>query len=63
MDEAAGPGGSTLGRALGRSAWLVTRLPSLLGPRRQRGRWVSVAAEYLGRLSGAARYRLLERPR
>jgi GT2 family glycosyltransferase len=61
MDQAAGDGPSTLGRALGRTGWLVTRLPSLLGPRRQRGRWVSVAAEYLGRLSGAARYRVLDR--
>ena len=33
------------------------------GSRRLRGRWVSVAAEYAGRLSGAARYRVLERER
>jgi hypothetical protein len=54
-------GGSASGRALGRAAWLATRLPYLAGSRRHRGQWVSVAAEYLGRLRGAARYRLLDR--
>jgi hypothetical protein len=56
-----GPGdgdGSALGRALGRTAWLATRLPYLAGSRRHRGQWVSVAGEFLGRLTGAARYRL-----
>jgi hypothetical protein len=51
----AGPGdgdGSALGRALGRTAWLATRLPYLAGSRRHRGQWISVAAEYLGRLRG-----------
>jgi len=56
-------GGSALGRALGRTAWLATRLPYLAGSRRHRGQWVSVAAEYLGRLRGATRYRLLDRGR
>ena len=53
--EPADGGGTTLGRALGRSAWLATRLPYLAGSRRHRGQWISVAAEYTGRLSGAAR--------
>jgi glycosyltransferase involved in cell wall biosynthesis len=61
MDQAAGRGRSGLGRALGRTVWLATRLPSLVGSRRHRGRWISVAAEYLGRLSGAIRYRVLDR--
>jgi GT2 family glycosyltransferase len=52
---------STAGRALGRTGWLVTRLPYLLAGRRHRGRWLSVAAEFLGRLSGAIRYRVLHR--
>jgi hypothetical protein len=47
-------------RALGRAAWLATRLPYLAGSRRHRGQWVSVAGEFLGRLTGAARYRLLD---
>ena len=55
--------GSALGRALGRTAWLATRLPYLAGSRRHRGQWVSVAAEYLGRLRWATRYRLLDRGR
>ena len=55
--------GSTLGRAVGRAAWLAAQLPYLAGSRRHRGQWISVAAEYLGRLSGAARYRLLGRRR
>jgi glycosyltransferase involved in cell wall biosynthesis len=63
MDQVAGHGGSTMGRALRRGVWLATRLPYLAGSRRLRGRWVSVAAEYAGRLSGAARYRLLEKER
>jgi glycosyltransferase involved in cell wall biosynthesis len=54
--------GSALRRALGRTVWLATRLP-YLGSRRHRGRWISVAAQYLGRLRGAARYRLLDRNR
>ena len=54
-------GGSASGRALGRAAWLATRLPYLAGSRRHRGQWISVAAEYLGRFSGAGRYRLLDR--
>jgi glycosyltransferase involved in cell wall biosynthesis len=53
--------GSALGRAVARAAWLVTRLPYLAGSRRHRGRWISIAAEYLGRLAGAVRYRLLDR--
>ena len=61
MDRSVGGGTSTAGRAFGRTVWLVTRLPSLLGPRRDRGRWISVAAEYLGRLCGAIRYRVLDR--
>jgi glycosyltransferase involved in cell wall biosynthesis len=50
-------------RALGRAAWLVTRLPYLAGSRRRRGQWISVAAEYVGRLSGAVRYRMLDQER
>jgi cellulose synthase/poly-beta-1,6-N-acetylglucosamine synthase-like glycosyltransferase len=61
VDQGAGGGGSVSGRALGRTVWLVTRLPYLLGSRRHRGQWISVAAEYLGRLSGALRYRMLGR--
>jgi cellulose synthase/poly-beta-1,6-N-acetylglucosamine synthase-like glycosyltransferase len=53
--------GSALSRAVGRAAWLATRLPYLAGSRRHRGQWISVAAEYLGRFSGAGRYRLLDR--
>jgi glycosyltransferase involved in cell wall biosynthesis len=60
-DEAAHRGRSVPGRALERTVWLATRLPYLVGPRRQRGRWISVAAEYVGRLSGADRYRVLDR--
>jgi glycosyltransferase involved in cell wall biosynthesis len=55
--------GSPLRRALGRTAWLATRLPYLVGSRRHRGQWISVAAQYVGRLRGAARYRLLARTR
>jgi hypothetical protein len=54
---------SALSRALGRAAWLATRLPYLAGSRRHRGQWISVAAEYLGRFTGAVRYRLLDRGR
>jgi glycosyltransferase involved in cell wall biosynthesis len=54
-------GGGASRRALGRAAWLATRLPYLAGSRRHRGQWISVAAEYLGRLSGAVRYRVLDR--
>ena len=61
MDQSDDNDGSALSRALGRAAWLATRLPYLAGSRRHRGQWISVAAEYLGRLSGAARYRLLDR--
>ena len=60
-DEAGHRARSVPGRALGRTVWLATRLPYLVGPRRHRGRWISVAAEYLGRLSGAVRYRVLDR--
>jgi hypothetical protein len=62
-DQSDDNGGSALRRALGRTAWLATRLPYLVGSRRHRGQWISVAAQYLGRLSGAARYRLLDRKR
>jgi hypothetical protein len=60
MDLADDGDGSTLRRALGRTAWLAIRLPYLAGSRRHRGQWISVGAQYLGRLSGAARYRLLD---
>jgi cellulose synthase/poly-beta-1,6-N-acetylglucosamine synthase-like glycosyltransferase len=63
VDQADDGEGSALGRAVGRAAWLATRLPYLAGSRRHRGQWISVAAEYLGRLNGAARYRLLDRSR
>jgi glycosyltransferase involved in cell wall biosynthesis len=63
MDQATDSGGSALHRALVRGAWLATRLPYLVGSRRHRGLWISVAAEYFGRLSGAARYRVLDRKR
>jgi glycosyltransferase involved in cell wall biosynthesis len=59
-DQAIDGRGNTSRRALRRAAWLVTRLPYLAGSRRHRGLWISVAAEYLGRLSGAARYRVLD---
>jgi hypothetical protein len=36
------------------------RLPDLAGSRHHRRQWVSVAAEYLGRRIGTARYRLLD---
>jgi hypothetical protein len=50
--------GSALCGPLGRTAgWR----PYLVGSRRHRGQWISVAAEYLGRLIGATRYRPLER--
>jgi len=63
MDQATDSGGSVSRRALGRAAWLATRVPYLVGSRRHRGLWISVAAEYFGRLSGAARYRVLDRKR
>jgi glycosyltransferase involved in cell wall biosynthesis len=63
MDQATEGRGSASRRALGRAAWLATRLPYLVDSRRHRGQWISIAAEYLGRLSGAARYRLLDRKR
>jgi glycosyltransferase involved in cell wall biosynthesis len=63
VDQPADGEGSVLARAVERAAWLVTRLPYLVGSRRHRGQWISVAAEYLGRLNGAARYRLLNRRR
>jgi len=63
LNQATDRGGSTSRRALGRAAWLATRLPYLVGSRRHRGLWISVAAEYFGRLSGAARYRVLDRKR
>jgi glycosyltransferase involved in cell wall biosynthesis len=62
-DHAENDGGSALGRAVGRAAWLTTRLPYLAGSRSHRGQWISVAAEYVGRLNGAARYRVLDRRR
>jgi len=62
MDQQGDAEGSALRRALGRSAWLASRLPYLVGSRRHRGQWISVGAEYLGRLSGAARYRLRSAP-
>jgi hypothetical protein len=43
------------------TAWPATRLHDLVGSRRRRGQWISVAAQYLGPLSGATRYRLLRR--
>ncbi len=63
LDQADDGEGSALSRAVGRVAWLATRLPYLAGSRRHRGQWISVAAEYLGRLTGAVRYRLLDRGR
>ena len=63
VDQPADGEGSVLARAVERAAWLVTRLPYLVGSRHHRGQWISVAAEYLGRLNGAARYRLLNRRR
>jgi hypothetical protein len=63
LDQSNDRDGSALGRAIGRAAWLTTRLPYLAGSRRHRGQWISVAAEYLGRLSGATRYRLVDRDR
>src|SRR5262245_3982573 len=63
VDQADDRDGSTLRRALARATWLVTRLPYLVGSRLHRGQWISVAAEYLGRLAGAVRYRLLDRRR
>ncbi len=61
LDHAENDGGSALRRAVGRAAWLTTRLPYLAGSRRHRGQWISVGAEYVGRLNGGARYRLLQR--
>ena len=63
VDQADDGDGSALVRAIGRAAWLATRLPYLAASRRHRGQWISVAAEYLGRLNGAVRYRLLDRRR
>jgi len=60
-NRSAGRGRSVPGRALGRALWLAIRLPYLVGPRSHRGRWIAVGAEYVGRLTGAVRYRLLER--
>jgi cellulose synthase/poly-beta-1,6-N-acetylglucosamine synthase-like glycosyltransferase len=54
-------GGGALGRAMGRGVWLATRLHYLLGPRRRRGQWISVGAQYAGRLRGALRYRVRDR--
>jgi glycosyltransferase involved in cell wall biosynthesis len=54
-------GGGSRRRALGRAAWLATHLPYLAASRRLRGKWISVAAEYLGRLTGAIRYRVLDK--
>jgi glycosyltransferase involved in cell wall biosynthesis len=59
-DQAGDDGGGALRRALGRAAWLAARLPYLAGPRRHRGLWISVGAEYAGRLSGAVRYRVVD---
>jgi glycosyltransferase involved in cell wall biosynthesis len=63
LDQADDAEGSALSRAVGRAAWLATRLPYLASSRRHRGQWISAAAEYLGRLTGAVRYRLLDRGR
>lgn len=54
-------GGGAVRRALGRGVWLTTRLYYLLGSRRRRGQWISVGAEYAGRLRGALRYRVHHR--
>ncbi|MDT0353775.1 glycosyltransferase [Pseudonocardia charpentierae] len=54
-------GTGALGRALGRGVWLVTRLHYLLGSRRRRGQWISVGAQYAGRLRGALEYRVRDR--
>lgn len=53
--------GGPAGRALRRAWWLATRLHYLLGPRRRRGRWISIGAEYAGRLRGGLSYRVLDR--
>jgi glycosyltransferase involved in cell wall biosynthesis len=63
IDQADDGDGSALRRAVGRTVWLATHLPSLARSRRHRGQWISAAAGYLGRLSGAVRYRLLDRKR
>ena len=63
VDEADDGDGSALVRAIGRAAWLGSHLPYLAGSRRHRGLWISVAAQYLGRLNGAGRFRLLDRRR
>jgi glycosyltransferase involved in cell wall biosynthesis/GT2 family glycosyltransferase len=60
-DQASDDGSGARRRALGRAAWLAARLPYLAGPRRHRGLWLSVGAEFAGRLSGAVRYRVLDR--
>jgi glycosyltransferase involved in cell wall biosynthesis len=60
-DQATGGGRNAVPRALRGVVWLVTRAAYLAGSRRQRGLWVSVAAQYLGRLCGAVRYRVLDR--
>jgi glycosyltransferase involved in cell wall biosynthesis len=62
-DRAPGAGKSATGRAVGRAVWLATRLPYLVGSRRHRGQWINVAAEYLGRIRGAIRYRVVDRVR
>ena len=54
-------GGGARGRAFARGAWLATRLHYLLGPRCRRGQWISVGAEFAGRLRGALSYRVLGR--
>src|SRR5262249_43614836 len=59
--EVAAAGSGALGRAAGRATRLAVRLPLLIGPRDRRGQWISVAAEYAGRLSGVIRYRIVAR--
>ena len=63
MGQAAGRRDERAGSRLWRVVWLATRLPYLVRSRRHRGQWISVAAQYLGRLDGATRYRLLDRKR
>jgi glycosyltransferase involved in cell wall biosynthesis len=60
-EQATDGGRNAVRRALRGAVWLATRAAYLVGPRRQRGLWVSVAAQYLGRLRGAVRYRVLDR--
>ena len=47
VDLAPGAGAGVLGRALGRTVGLVTRRPSLVGPRKHHGGWVSFAGAYV----------------